>query len=143
MAERYSLAALTGKTAESSPRIMIWTGLLSRLKGIRVLVGFGAGSASPITREVYRFNAAAHSFYIAHILELGVVGFVLFISLIVRMSIKLLRTQELGCFAILLGVMVIGFFLDLLTTKFFWSAMMLATVCISASDRETVDNADV
>ena len=71
------------------------------------------------------------------------VGFVLFISLIVRMSIKLLRTQELGCFAILLGVMVIGFFLDLLTTKFFWSAMMLATVCISASDRETVDNADV
>lgn len=143
LAERYSLAALTGKTAESSPRIMIWTGLLSRLKGIRVLVGFGAGSASPITREVYRFNAAAHSFYIAHIVELGVVGFVLFISLIVRMSIKLLRTQELGCFAILLGVMVIGFFLDLLTTKFFWSAMMLATVCISASDRETVDNADV
>lgn len=134
LAERYSFAALTGKTAESSPRIMIWTGLLSKLKGIRVLVGYGAGAASPITREVYRFNAAAHSFYIAHIVELGVIGFTLFISLIIRMAAKLLKTHELGCFAILLAIMVIGFFLDLLTTKFFWSVMMLTTVCISASE---------
>ena len=134
LAERYSIAALTGKTTESSPRMMIWMGLLSRLKGLRILFGFGAGSASPITREVYRFNAAAHSFYIAHIVELGVIGLTMFITLIARMAIKLVKTKELGCFAILIGIMVIGFFLDLLTTKFFWSVMMLVTVCISASE---------
>ena len=132
LAERYSIAALTGQTTESSPRMMIWMGLLSKLKGFRILFGFGAGSASPITREVYRFNAAAHSFYIAHIVELGVIGLALFVTLIIKMAIKLVKTKELGCFAILIGIMVIGFFLDLLTTKFFWSVMMLATVCISA-----------
>lgn len=134
LVERYSIAALTGQTTESSSRVMIWMGLLSRLKGLHVLFGFGAGSASPITREVFRFNAAAHNFYIAHIVELGVIGLVMFITLLARMVIKLVRTKELGCFAILIGIMVIGFFLDLLTTKFFWSVMLLATVCISASE---------
>ena len=138
LAERYSIVAFTGQTAESSPRIMIWAGLLSRLKGIYVLIGYGAGAASPMTQEVYRFNAAAHSFYIAHIVEFGVMGLALFLSLVIGMARKLFQIRELGCSAVLCGIFVIGFFLDLLTAKFFWAAMMLASICVSAQDENEI-----
>lgn len=139
LADRYSIVALTGQTAESSPRMMIWSGLLSKLNGVQFITGFGAGSASPITREVYSYNAAAHSFYIAHLVELGIVGLSMFLMLMLNMLTRLLKYKKMDSVAVFLGIMVIGFFLDLLTTKFFWAVMMLTCVSISAVDREHIE----
>lgn len=139
LASRYSIAAMMGKTPESSPRMLIWAGLLERLKGIRVLVGFGAGSSAPITREVYVNNAAAHSFYIGQIVEFGVIGCGLIFTAIFGMGKRLLRDKNIDCLAVLCGTMTMGMFLDLLTTKFFWAAMMLACIIVSASENEVQD----
>lgn len=136
LADRYSIVALTGQTTESSPRMMIWTGLLSKLNGVQILTGFGAGTASPITREVYSYNAAAHSFYIAHLVELGIVGLSMFFMLMLKMLSRLIKYKKMDSVAVFLGIMVMGFFLDLLTTKFFWAVMMLTCISISAVDRE-------
>lgn len=133
LASRYSIAALTGNTSESSPRLYIWAGLLGRLKGIKILIGFGAGSSAPITREVYVNNAAAHNFYIGQIVELGLVGCGLIFTVIARMGKQLFKSKNIDCLAVLSGTMVMGMFLDLLTTKFFWSTMMLACVFVTAS----------
>lgn len=139
LASRYSIAAMMGKTSESSPRMLIWAGLLGRLKGIRVLVGFGAGSSAPITREVYVNNAAAHNFYIGQIVEFGVIGCGLIFTAIFGMGKRLLRDKNIDCLAVLCGTMTMGMFLDLLTTKFFWAAMMLACIIVSASENAVQD----
>lgn len=140
LASRYSITALTGNTSESSPRLYIWAGLLGRLKGTRVLIGFGAGSSAPITREVYVNNAAAHNFYIGQIVEFGIIGCGLIFTVIAGMGKQLLRNKDIDCLAVLCGTMVMGMFLDLLTTKFFWASMMLACIFVSASKSEYIDN---
>lgn len=132
---RFSIDALTGKTSESASRLLIWTGLFGRIKGIRVLIGYGAGSASPITREVYSQNAAAHNFYISQIIEFGLIGCGLFFITIFNMGKRLLKDKNIDCLAVLCGTMMMGMFLDLLTTKFFWSTMMLSCIFISASEK--------
>lgn len=139
LASRYSIVAMMGKTSESSPRMLIWAGLLGKLKGIRVLVGFGAGSSAPITREVYVNNAAAHNFYIGQIVEFGVIGCGLIFTAIFGMGKRLLRDKNIDCLAVLCGTMTMGMFLDLLTTKFFWAAMMLACIIVYASENTVQD----
>lgn len=144
LASRYSIAALTGNTSESSPRLIIWAGLLSRLKGNRVLIGFGAGASSPITREVYVNNAAAHNFYIGQIVEFGLVGCGLIFTVIAGMGKQLFKDKNIDCLAMLCGTMVMGMFLDLLTTKFFWSTMMLACIFVTASTKQSnVDSEEI
>lgn len=140
LADRYSIVALTGQTAESSPRMMIWSGLLSKLNGVQFITGFGAGSASPITREVYSYNAAAHSFYIAQIVEFGVIGCGFIFTVIIGMWKSLFKNKYIDCLALLSGILIMGLFLDLLTTKFFWATMMLASVFISALEKSKKDN---
>ena len=134
MAERFSIAALTGNTSESSPRLIIWSRLLQQLNGPRLIMGYGAGSSAPLTRSLYSENGAAHNFFIAHIVELGLIGFAIFMRLLINMAIRLKQSKNIDCLAVLTGIMVIGIFLDLLTTKFFWAGMMLASIYVSAGD---------
>ena len=56
------------------------------------------------------------------------------------MGKQLLKNKDIDCMAVLCGTMTMGMFLDLLTTKFFWAAMMLACVFVSASKNECIDN---
>ena len=130
--DRFSLKAMTGNTSESSARLEIWTAAWNAIKNSNIFFGYGAGSSEYLMGLHYTRNAAIHNFYIAHVLELGLVGLALFGTVLIKMlgQMKLFGEEKL-CIAFL-GIVVEGFFLDMLTTKFFWGAMMMVTISISA-----------
>lgn len=136
--ERFSLTALTGNTLESGSRLIIWRGVIQRLNNIRLLFGYGAGSGDPIVRSFYNLNGAVHNFYLAHILELGLIGFTLFSAMILN-TLKFVKNRNYESFILILGIMFIGLFLDLITAKFFWAAMMLGAISIG-DNGEHVEN---
>lgn len=130
--ERFSLDAMLGNTSESGGRLQIWKIAWEAIKSGNIIFGYGAGAAETVIGWRYRDDAATHNALIAQMLELGVVGLGLLLSLIVNMFRETWRNQDRAlCFAFC-GIAVISMFLDVLTTKFFWGAMMMVSVQISA-----------
>lgn|GEM_PF-3874277 len=130
--QRYSLAAMTGNTSESNDRIQIWEIALNSLKDKGLLFGYGTGAAETIIQASFERKAAVHNFYIAHVLELGLFGFSLFMTIVVKMGKELFQNRRYAILFGYLGILIMGLFLDMLTTKFFWSTMMMTSVYVSA-----------
>lgn len=132
LVERFSMNALTGQEDESSTRLIIWKRALTSLKDLKWVFGYGAGaSQSVIGNALGRGDAAIHNHYIAMVVEFGIVG-----SLLVNIPIfKMIKStaKKDKCMAVaFMGILLMAFFLDVVTTKFFWSAMIMLTVCCSA-----------
>ena len=133
MLDRFTIDAFTGKTSESDDRLQLWAIAFDALgRGARLVTGYGAGSSLKVIGQSYGSDTAIHNFYIAHLVEFGLIGFIPFITLLIRLikgSFQKLNYESIYGF---LGILFMGFFLDLLTTKFFWTAMLLMTVLVSA-----------
>lgn len=140
MLERYTFKAMTGQTTESDDRWIIWGIAIQSLNNVvRAMVGYGAGSAEGIIGLSYFKDASVHNFYLAHLVEFGCVGSILFFAMLFKL-IKDLKNYR--CSEYLIGfwsILIMGIFLDLLTTKFFWTALMMATVCISGKKERIVN----
>ncbi len=131
--ERFSLKAMTGNTSESGGRLQIWKVAWEAIKTGNVILGYGAGSSEYVIGLNYQYDAAVHNAFIAQVLELGIVGLTLFISLIVNMLRELGQQKHKNLLFAFCGILIASMFLDVLTTKFFWGAMMLLSVQISTS----------
>lgn len=129
--DRFSLSALTGQEAESGTRLLIWRRALSSLQGIELLFGYGAGASQTVVGNALgRGDAAIHNHYIAMLVEFGVIGF-LFVNIPILKMLKSIAKKD-KCMAIsFVGILLMAFFLDVVTTKFFWSAMILLSTCCS------------
>ena len=140
--DRFSLSALTGQEAESGTRLLIWGRALSSLQGIELLFGYGAGASQTVVGNALgRGDAAIHSHYIAMLVEFGVIGFLLVNIPILKMIKVMVKNDK--CMAIsFTGILLMAFFLDVVTTKFFWSAMILLTVCCSATKTNVTSSID-
>ena len=132
--ERFSLTALTGQEEESGSRLIIWRQAVSHLKGIELLFGYGAGASQTLTGNLWGAgkDMAIHNHYIAMIAEFGVVGF-LCINIPIFKMCKVTWQNDKGMSVAFVGILVMAFFLDVVTTKFFWSAMILNSVACSSS----------
>lgn len=132
MLERYSFNAMTGQTSESDDRLIIWEIAIQSLNNIvRALVGYGAGSAEKIVGMSYFKEASIHNFFLAHMVEFGFIGSIMLFSMLFRIIKDLKKYWYIDYLVGFLGIMIMGLFLDLLTTKFFWTSLMMSTVCIS------------
>lgn len=131
--ERLSLKALTGQETESGTRLLIWEKAISSLKGIESFFGYGTGASQTIIGNVLgnRKDMAIHNHYIAMLVEFGIVGFLLINIPIFKMIKDMLKKDKSIAIAFL-GILLMAFFVDVVTTKFFWSAMILLSVCFSA-----------
>lgn len=132
--DRFSLEAFAGKTTESGSRFMIWNAAFRSLSNpIRFCVGYGAGSSAEIVARNCSIRAAVHNHYLALLVECGILGFSIFTTLTIKMLLKLKKSINKELVIGFCGIMLIAFFIDVLTTKFFWSAMMLITIRISSA----------
>lgn len=134
--ERFSLDAMLGKTSESSSRLEIWRIALKTISESNWLVGNGAGATEHLIGIRYYKDAAVHNYLLGHILELGLIGVTLFTTLVYKMFKEVFFGPYRKQGVAFIGVIIASLFLDVLTTKFFWGAMMLLTMHISAISLE-------
>lgn len=133
--ERFSLQAISGQEAESETRLVIWERALSSLQGIELLFGYGAGSSQTIIGNALSNgkDMAIHNHYIAMLVEFGIIGFIFINMPILKMTKKMWKNDKYMAISFI-AILLMAFFLDVVTTKFFWSAMILVSVCCSCCD---------
>lgn len=131
--ERFSLKALTGQEAESGTRLLIWEHALTSLKDLKWIFGYGVGASQSVIGNILGVgkDMAIHNHYIASLVEVGLCGSILLTLPVIKMIKKVLRKDKSVATAFL-GILLMAFFIDVLTTKFFWSAMILLSICCSA-----------
>lgn len=131
--ERFSLQALIGQEEESGTRFLIWEKAIDSLKGIEVLFGYGGGASQTVVGDVLgRGDAAIHNHYMALMVEFGLIGFLLFNIPVLKMNMAVLKKDKVMAISFS-GISLMAFFLDVITTKFFWAAMILLSCCYSAA----------
>lgn len=134
IAERFSFSALTGQEDESGTRLLIWRRALSSLKDLKWIFGYGIGASQTVVGNALgRGDAAIHNHYIAMIVECGIIGFLL-INIPILKMLKTVTKKDRCMTISFIGILLMAFFLDVVTTKFFWSAMILLSVCCSTFD---------
>lgn len=136
--ERFSLSALTGKEAESGTRFLIWAQALKSIKGFKWVFGLGVGASQTAVGNVLEKgkDMAIHNHYLAMLAEVGVMGF-LFINIpIFRMNAELWKKDK-GYVVAFSGILLMAVFLDVVTAKFFWSAMVLMSVLCTANRQKS------
>lgn len=130
--ERFSLKALTGHEAESGTRLLIWKKALTSIKDLKWICGHGVGASQTVIGNILGLgkDMGIHNHYIAMLVEVGISGFLLINIPIFKMIKDMLKKDKSIAIAFF-GILLMAFFLDVLTTKFFWSAMILLSVCCS------------
>lgn len=139
LVERYSLEAIMGQADESSSRLTIWESALQAIADGNWLFGYGAGSSEYVIGCYLASDHAVHNYYLAHILELGLIGFSLFTTMGVKMVREVWYSSYRKVAVAFIGILVSTMFLDVLTTKFFWSGMMLMTVAFSVGRAQNAE----
>ena len=138
--ERFSLSALTGQESESGTRLVIWGKALESLQGVELLFGYGTGASQTIIGNVLEngMDMAIHNHYLAMLVEFGVIGFCLINYPILKMY-KMLFKKDRAVAIGFTGILLMSFFVDVVTTKFFWSAMILLSVCFSVYSTDSIN----
>lgn len=133
LADRFSLSAMLGGTGESGTRLKIWERAIASLKDLKWLFGYGVGSSQTVIGALTFLgqDKAIHNHYLAMIVETGIVGF-FFVNAPAVSMLKALWNKERKMIVSFLGIIIMAFFLDVVTTKFFWSAMILLSVTYSS-----------
>lgn len=138
--ERFSLKALTGQEAESGTRLLIWSQALTSLKDFKWIFGYGVGASQSVIGNILGMgmDMAIHNHYIASLVEVGFCGFILLMIPVIKMIKETLKRDKSVATAFF-GIILMAFFIDVLTTKFFWSAMILLSICCSARNDNSVE----
>lgn len=132
--DRFSISAFLGQEHESASRLLLWKAGIESLNGFNIIYGYGIGSSFTITANSF-LKYGLHNHYLALLVEQGIIGFSLNLIPIIYMTKKIFKYDK-SLFASFIGILVVAFFLDVLTTKFFWASMMLLSVVISGYKNE-------
>ncbi len=135
--DRFSISAITGQEGESETRLLIWARALDSLRNFNWVFGYGIGSPQTVIGNILGSGKemAIHNHYIATVVELGIIGFLL-INIPIFKMLKHLRKTDKKVSVAFMGILVIAFFIDVITTKFFWSAMiLLSALCSSRPEK--------
>lgn len=130
--DRFSLSAMLGQNADSGTRFVIWEKAISSLDIGSIIFGHGVGSGQVIIGDVLNqgLYMAPHNHYIAMILDTGIIGFTLINFPILKMIITTIKKDK-GVGLAFVGICIMAFFIDVVTTKFFWSSLLLLSSCAS------------
>lgn len=121
-------------------RVEIWDTALPLIKE-KPIFGFGFDTFSYVYNYQYIKDVvlprgehrAAHNIYLTIIIENGIMGLIIFLSgifILIKNNLKIKHAKNSQYFQIalytLLGVLIIGFFIDILYRKYFWFVISLS-----------------
>ena len=121
--ERFSLESLLGKTDSGSGRLDLWDAAFKGIKN-NLFLGYGAGCAIPAVGIYNGVNRASHSLYLSSYLEFGIFSLLLYISIFSEMK-KAYKNKLYMEVGIAVGILIASIFIDSLTTKFFWTFLIV------------------
>jgi len=122
IASRFTLQDILN--TRGTDRIDLWIRSFQKMKEApyMLLLGFGTGSSVAVTGK------ATHNHAIQLLLEMGVVGTVLFFGFMVFWIRRLMKCDVM-CLSILCGCMALGLSLSVNSIYYFWIPLMLGIVC--------------
>ena len=130
--DRFTLSAMLGQNSDSGSRLVIWEKAISSLNASSIIFGHGVGSSHVIIGDVLNqgLQMAPHNHYIAMIMDAGIIGFTFINFPILKMVLTTIKKDK-GVGLAFVGICIMAFFIDVVTTKFFWSSMLLLSSCAS------------
>lgn len=97
---------------------------------LRKIVGYGTGTAKTIASEYhFRLINVIHNIYLENLLEVGIVGAILYIIYILRFW-NYARKNDTFCYSIISGLMVMTLTVSAAAIKPYWN-ILLFTICVS------------
>lgn len=109
--------------SEGSGRTVKWTLALERVLRERPIFGWGWGGYSFV-------GSVLHNTFLTILCDGGIVGLLLFITPIGKLSYRLTtRKYQLGLMVLLTGI-VSAFFLDAINKRFFWNTLIIAVMML-------------
>lgn len=121
-----------------SGRIFIWENAFELFsKGVYPLIGAGWGS-------FYGYNdiySVVHNTFLSMLVEVGLLGFLLFFVPIIKASHKNFKYGEYLSIMILVSAFVSCLFLDAINARFFWNSIMILFIIYNfASSKQKILN---
>ena len=99
--------------------------IFSKSNFFRIMFGYGAGTIGSIyTSFGYRY-AVVHNIFIEILLENGVIGFALYVSLVFQLMYTSFKFKNKQVFFVLLGIVVLSFSTSLSTFKPYWNVIFV------------------
>lgn len=143
--ERFSFGSISGDEDGGGGRLVLWRAAWNAIKD-NFVIGYGAGCAVPAVGLYHSVDRAAHSLYLSSILEFGIFATLLYFAIYkeVRTAYKKKLYGEVG---ITIGIMIASVFLDTLSTKFFWTFLIVLfmrnAVIDSSRDKKICENTEL
>ncbi|UZT81969.1 O-antigen ligase family protein [Caproicibacterium sp. BJN0003] len=132
---RFSLATLS--TSSGTGRYDIWESAMNAFNEssfLRQLFGYGTGSAVSITYLFpFPYHLVFHNMFIESLLEIGVIGAVIYIVFVLSFVFEALKCKDVYCAAILIGMIVLSLSISISVFKPYWN-IMIYTLVLSLSN---------
>lgn len=135
----FNLEKYTEITTAEGDRIDIWKNVIVNVFPIAPFFGHGAGNASVSLIEHYGYAKSVHSSWFTMLADLGIIGFVLWMSLIFGKMKQafILRKNNAYVLAVLVAVLLMSSTLDAVNEKYLWNSFLyvhLITVMYVSKD---------
>lgn len=128
---RFSINGMT--SGGGSGRVTIWISNLSYFKDMnifRLIFGTGFATFSYISLISLGIPKVAHSIYVQALIEGGIVGFLITISLIMVALRQSWKNNERYVLSVLAGAVIGGIFLDIHISRFFWMILFFSMLTL-------------
>ncbi len=117
-------------TYTEGDRIDIWKNAITTVFPKAPIFGFGIGNSSYAMSEVYGKIKALHSSWFVPLIDLGIVGFALWMSFVIskiNLSVKL-RTKTIYPLVVMIATVIMATTLDSQKEKYLWNAFLYANM---------------
>lgn len=128
---RLSIDALMAD--KGSGRLIIWDNALAIFKNsdlFRLFFGYGFGNFPYLHSDYYGIYVGSHNLFIQNLLEVGLVGFLLLLSILFVIANKAFRKGHIVLLGMLIATLIISGSLETINKKFFWNALIFVSMQI-------------
>lgn len=132
--ERFSETGDLVQSGNFSDRGHIWESGLKAFSSENILLGVGYSNFSTMLRQHYGWQMASHNTYLSYLVDLGIIGFVIFINILIKMmkSVKVMHKQskDIYVYAYIIPFLLVMFVLETEYKRWlFMLGVMLEAYC--------------
>jgi O-antigen ligase len=127
----FALESYAREVSPTGRRLNIWTTVFKDILPSLPLWGVGSGVAPikvSLTDWFYGYRIGIHNTYLNLLIEYGLFGLPLFLYFVTSIFKKVLTQKDVYKICILVGILIIIFFLDSYAKKFLWNSLMYCSL---------------